>query len=97
MYAVIFRAEVKKIDESYLEMANRMRELAINVYGCIQFTSCTEGSNEIAISYWPSKEAIHAWKNSPEHKQAQMFGKTKWYKSCQVQIVEVLHQYGSNT
>ncbi len=97
MYAVIFRAEVKEFDESYSDMANRMRELAINEYGCIEFSSCTEGNSEIAISYWSSKEAIQAWKNNPEHKQAQALGKSKWYRSYQVQVVEVLHQYGSNT
>ena len=78
-------------------MADRMRELAINEYGCIEFTSCTEGNSEIAISYWPNKEAIQAWKNNPEHQQAQALGKSKWYQSYQVQVVEVLHQYGSNT
>ena len=97
MYAVIFKAEIKKFDESYSEIASRMRELAINKYGCIDFTSCTEGNSEIAISYWPSREHIQAWKNNPEHQQAQSLGKSKWYKSYQVQVVEVLHQYGSNT
>lgn len=95
MYAVIFRAEVKELDELYSKMANRMRELAINEYGCLEFTSTTEGKTEIAISYWPSKEAIQAWKNNAEHKQAQEIGKSKWYQSYKVEVVEVLHQYGS--
>ena len=89
MYAVIFKAEVKELDESYSEMAERMRKLAINEYGCIEFTSCTEGNSEIAISYWPSKDAIKAWKDAPEHRQAQELGKSKWYQSYQVQVVEV--------
>lgn len=67
MYAVIFKAETKELDESYFEMANKMKELAINEYNCIEFTSCTEGDYEIAISYWPSTEKIQAWKNNPEH------------------------------
>jgi len=95
MYAVIFKAEVNKLDKAYSEMASRMRELAINEYGCTEFTSCMEGNSEIAISYWPSKEAIQVWKNNPEHQQAQALGKSKWYKSYQVQVVEVLNQYGS--
>lgn len=97
MYVVIFKAEVNKIDEAYGEMAARMRELAINEYGCTEFTSCMEGNQEIAISYWPSKEAIQAWKNNSEHQQAQAFGKSKWYKSYQVQVVQVLNQYGNHT
>ena len=97
MYAVIFKAEINELDDSYLKIAKRMRELAIKDYNCIEFTSCTEGNTEIAISYWLNKEAIRAWKKNPEHQQAQELGKSKWYKSYQVQVVEVLNQYESNT
>ena len=93
MYAVIFRAEINELNESYLKMANRMRELAIKDYNCIEFTSCFEGNYEIAISYWHDKEAIRTWKNDPEHLEAQELGKSKWYKSYHVQVVEVLNQY----
>ena len=71
MYAVIFRAELNEIDDSYAAIADRMRELAMNEFGCTAYTSCMEGNNEITISYWPGKEAIQAWKNNPEHQQAQ--------------------------
>ena len=97
MYAVIFKAEINEIDEEYSIIANRMRELALNKYGCIEFTSCMEHNYEIAVSYWHTKEAIKEWKNNTEHQQAQDLGKAKWYKSYQVQIVDILHQYGNNT
>jgi heme-degrading monooxygenase HmoA len=97
MYAVIFKAEIDKIDPAYLETVQRMRALAMNKYGCCELTSCTEGKFEITISYWPNTAQIRAWKNDPEHQQAQALGKSKWYKSYQVQVVEILHQYGSST
>jgi len=56
MYAVIFRAKTKELDETYFETAKRMRELALNEYGCLEFTAVTEGVNEIVISYWDSLE-----------------------------------------
>ena len=90
MYAVIFKANIKELDAQYSAMAERMRELAINEYGCTEFTACTEGNKEIAISYWPSLELIKAWHQNPEHKIAQNLGKTKWYESYQVQVTEVL-------
>ena len=93
MYAVIFKAEISEIDEAYSQMASRMRELAINQYGCTGFTSCMEGDQEIAISYWPSKDAIRAWKNNAEHMHAQELGASKWYKSYTVQVVQILNQY----
>ena len=95
MYAVIFKADVRQFDEDYELTAARMRELAINDYGCVDFIACNEGELEIAISYWNSLEQIQTWKNDPEHLQAQALGKHKWYASYQVQIVEILREYQS--
>ena len=96
MYAVIFKAEINEIDSSYSAMAKRMRELAINEYGCIEFNATTEGNDEIAISYWNTKEQIKEWKQNKEHLKAQELGKNKWYKSYSVEIVEVLNKYEKN-
>lgn len=97
MYAVIFRAEINALDAAYFETATKMRDLAMREYGCIEFFANTEGNSEVAISYWPSLENIRAWKSNSEHQQAQALGKAKWYKSYQVQIVEVIKEYGSKS
>ena len=39
MYAVIFKATVKQLDDEYSQTAKRMRELAIEKYGCLDFVS----------------------------------------------------------
>ena len=97
MYAVIFRAEIDKLDETYSKTATRMRELAIKEYGCIEFTAVTEGNQEIAISYWENEEQIKLWKKDPEHKIAQELGRSEWYKWYQVEVVEVKRKYSSRT
>ena len=94
MYAVIFRAKINQVDDSYYELAERMRELALSKYGCIEFISSTEGNSEMAISYWNSQKQIKAWKEDKEHIKAQSLGKKVWYKSYSVQIVEVIREYG---
>ncbi len=96
MYAVIFRAEVAKLDPEYSATAERLRTLAINRYGCREFTACTEGGYEIAISYWDSEAQIKDWKQDPEHQAAQAKGHCKWYKFYSVQVVEVLRESGSD-
>jgi heme-degrading monooxygenase HmoA len=93
MYAVIFKAKINTLDEEYSNMAKRMRELAINEYGCTEFIACSEGDLEIAISYWPSEEQIKAWKNNPEHQRAQAIGKARWYRSYSIEIVEIKRAY----
>ena len=97
MYAVIFRAEINELDEAYSEMAARMRNLAADKYGCVEFAAVTEGNQEITISYWENQEQIKAWKNDPNHIEAQELGRSKWYKSYQIQIVEIIRDYSKST
>ena len=95
MYAVIFKAKTKVLDEEYFTTADKLRALAFSQYGCQDFVSCSEGDNEIAISDWDSKEQILAWKDDPAHKMAQRLGADKWYKSFKVEIVELVREYSS--
>jgi heme-degrading monooxygenase HmoA len=96
MYAVIFRAEIAEADAEYADTAARMRDLALNDYGCTGFTSCTEGGREIAISYWETLEQISRWKQNELHLKAQEKGRDRWYRSYTVEVVELLRSYGSN-
>ncbi len=96
MYAVIFKAKINEIDDTYSEMAAQMRDLAKDKYGCIEFTTVTEGNNEIAISYWQSLEQISQWKHDVNHEMAQALGRTKWYEEYRVQIVEVIREYNKH-
>lgn len=96
MYAVIFKAEINQLDKRYSEMAKKMRELALNKYGCTQFISATENAHEIAISYWSELEQITKWKNDAEHLLAQELGRSTWYKSYKVEIVEIIREYSKD-
>ena len=95
MYAVIFRAEIKKLDASYMETAARLRDLATSKYGCREFITVSEGDQEIAISYWDSKDQIKAWKEDPDHRIAQEQGRKQWYRSYRVQVVQILREYAN--
>jgi len=94
MLAVIFRAEmVDHLDEKYVLTAKQMRKLATEKYGCLGFESVYQDGKEIAISYWPDKDSIQRWRADPEHQLAQQAGRTHWYRSYRIQIVEVLREY----
>ena len=97
MYAVIFKATLKQVDDDYLQTAARLRELAKQQYGCVDFISLQEGDREIAISYWQNQQDILAWKADPEHRRVQALGKARWYASYQVEVVEILRDYDSDT
>lgn len=95
MYAVIFKAEFAAPDDEYEAMAIRLRDLAMDKYGCSEFIAHTEGHKELAISYWDSQEQIQAWKQDPLHQEAQRKGREKWYGSYTVQVLEVQREYSS--
>jgi len=83
---------VAELDDEYERMAQRLKTLAFEKYGCREFVSVTEGNEEIAISYWDSVQQIRNWKNDPEHRFAQRRGHEKWYRSWTVEVCEVLRK-----
>ena len=94
MYAVIFKATFNDAayanDEEYVATARALRALAFSEYGCIDFVACTEGKQELAVSYWPSLEHIKAWHQDPAHQRAQALGKAKWYETYSVTVSQTL-------
>lgn len=93
MYAVIFRAKVGVTDDEYVRVAAMLRELALNSFGCLDFVSVSEGTTEVAISYWPDEASIRKWKAHTDHLLAQKLGREKWYESYLVQVAEIKREY----
>lgn len=98
MLVVVFRARLRPLpgdlpDDEYLRTAQRLRELAFAEFGCLGFHACTEGLDEVALSYWPDRTSIRAWREHPEHVRAQELGRERWYESYSVEVCEVLQKY----
>jgi len=93
VFLVIFRARTASLDDEYGRVAERMRHLARERYGCLEFLSATAGDEEIAISYWETEAQIEAWKRDPEHLAAQEAGKSGWYEWYKVQVAEIVREY----
>ena len=93
MFVVIFRARVRKLDDEYVRVAARMRELAIAEFGCLEFHAVSEGADEVALSYWPDEDSIRRWRNHPEHLLAQQAGRQRWYESFSVQVAGITREY----
>ena len=93
MHVVIFRAKVRAFDPEYVAQAARMRDLALREFGCIEFHAVTEGSDEMALSYWPDEESIRRWKAHPDHMLAQEAGRQRWYDAYSVQVAEITRDY----
>jgi len=92
MFIVVFTAELIEPDQHYFALAEKLRQLAFDDYGCQGFEAVSEGKSEIAISRWDSLEDIRRWKQDPGHQSAQNLAQ-KWYKSWKVTITKVTHEY----
>ena len=97
MFAVIFKATTKQLDNNYSDMVNNLRQLAFDRYHCIDFIAVTEGNEEIAISYWHTLDDIKQWKQDATHLMAQKLGQEKWYSHYRIQIVEIHKDYQFTT
>lgn len=93
LFVVIFRARVRELDDEYARVAERMRELAIAEFGCLEFHAVAEGNEEVALSYWPDEDSIRRWRNHPEHLLAQQAGRERWYESYSVQVAAITREY----
>jgi heme-degrading monooxygenase HmoA len=91
-YAVIFTSTRTEGDKDYVEMAQRMVELAKKQPGFIGIESAR---NEVGItvSYWRDLESIKLWKQNTEHQLAQTLGREKWYSQYKVRICKVEREY----
>lgn len=94
-WTVIFPNQRTRVDAAaYEAMAGRMVKLASQQPGCLGFDSARDARGfGITVSYWQSLEAIKAWRDHPEHKEAQNLGREKWYNEYDIHIAKVERSY----
>jgi 2'-5' RNA ligase len=96
-YAVIFHAKLADLDPAYFSLSRELRSRAMSEFGCLEFISLeSKPGVETTISYWSSLEQIQAWRQDPQHQQAQALGKAKWYAFFETQIVDLLADESAN-
>ena len=80
-YVTIFRSRLKPdIGTEYGELAARMNQIAGSMPGFISIDSYQSESGErVSIVEFESHEQALAWRNHPEHQEAQRLGREKFY------------------
>jgi len=93
-YAVIFTSLKVSGANGYETMSDRMVELAKVQPGYLGMESVRDASGMgITTSYWENLESISNWRKNSEHREAQSFGKEKWYSDYKVRICKVERDY----
>ncbi|MER9493531.1 antibiotic biosynthesis monooxygenase [Mesorhizobium sp. M0006] len=98
MIAVIFEvqpAEGKR--DAYLGIAAELRPLLDGIDGFIsieRFQSLVDPNRVLSLSFWRDEEAVKAWRNTEEHRQAQKAGRGGIFAGCRLRIAHVLRDSG---
>ncbi|ESW90770.1 antibiotic biosynthesis monooxygenase [Mesorhizobium sp. LSJC269B00] len=98
MIAVIFEvqpAEGKR--DAYLGIAAELRPLLDGIDGFIsieRFQSLGDRNRVLSLSFWRDEEAVKAWRNTEEHRQAQHAGRGGIFAGYRLRIAHVVRDYG---
>jgi heme-degrading monooxygenase HmoA len=98
MIAVIF--EVEPADgcrDAYLGIAADLRPLLDGIDGFLsieRFQSLADPKRVLSLSFWRDEEAVRGWRNTEEHRQAQMAGRGGIFADYRLRIAHVVRDYG---
>lgn len=98
MPIVIFRSRLRpEATDEYRQLAPRMLELARQVPGFVSFKSFDAGDGErVGIAEFDSEEGLKAWREHPEHRQAQRAGRDRLYSEYKIQVCEPVRESSFN-
>jgi len=93
---VIFKTHLREgADvEAYRKTSRRMHELVEQIPGFISIKAYTgEDGEEIDLVRFANEDALNAWKEQPEHLEAQRRGREEFYDRYSVQACKVVRDY----
>jgi len=95
MVITIFRSRLRPENiEEYGRWSRRMDELAAQMPGFIAIKTFNAPDGErVSIVEFESAETMLAWRNHPEHKQAQELGREKFYSEYQITVCQPVRTY----
>ncbi|MBZ9745860.1 antibiotic biosynthesis monooxygenase [Mesorhizobium sp. CO1-1-7] len=98
MIAVIFEVQpAQGRREAYLSIAADLRPLLDGIDGFIsveRFQSLADPNRVLSLSFWRDEEAVKAWRNTEEHRQAQRAGRGGIFAGYRLRIAHVVRDYG---
>jgi heme-degrading monooxygenase HmoA len=90
MVVVVFRSRVREERaEEYSRRADEMWQIAKAMPGFISYKSFTAPDGErVSIHEWESAEELKAWREHPEHRRMQAFGRQEFYNEYTLYVCD---------
>ncbi len=81
-------------EEEYGRTSVRMREIVASIPGFISYNSyVSDAGEDLLVVRFDSLEALHVWRNHPEHLAAQEKDRLFWSQEYWVQAAATDHEY----
>ena len=79
---------------AYEQLDQRMSELLRTIPGFVSATSYhSDDGDDISLVRFTSAEALRAWRELPEHREAQRRGRAEFFAAYDVEVCEVTRAY----
>jgi heme-degrading monooxygenase HmoA len=95
MVVTIFRARVRPDadQEAMTRLGERMYEIASAMPGFLSYKDFGAADGEsVSIIEFESEETLAAWRNHPEHKEAQARGRTEFFSEYHIQVCQPIRE-----
>jgi heme-degrading monooxygenase HmoA len=95
MIVVTFRNRLAQGHDAaeYGTRAQRMRELVETIPGFVSFHAyAAEDGERLALIAFENANALRAWREHPEHREAQRRGREDYYSEYHLHICEVVRE-----
>lgn len=96
MIVVVFRARLKPgIDEKEITaLGERMYALGTAMPGFVSYRDYQSADGEsVSIVEFESLDTLAAWRDHPEHKQAQQAGRAKFFSEYRITVCESVREH----
>jgi heme-degrading monooxygenase HmoA len=83
--------------QNYLDIAAALRPQLDNIDGFIsieRFRSLADPNKLLSLSFWRDEEAVSQWRNTEEHRNAQVAGRSRVFQDYRLRIATVVRDYG---
>ena len=97
MIVVIFEVSINpERNERYFELATQLREELEKIDGFLsieRFQSLNDDSKYVSLSFWRDRDAVDAWYQKPDHREAQLEGRDGVFLDYRIRVADVFRDY----
>jgi len=95
MIVTIFRSRVMPgLQEEYVALVDRMQQIAQTIPGYISHKGFwSEDGERVTIVEFEHEQGQRAWRNHPEHIEAQRQGRLKYYEMYDIKVAELRYHH----